>query len=49
MPVTFLISLSESLMWQLSESDIKKVTGVTAFKAARQNDKTALEVLNYYI
>ena len=39
----------ESLMWQLSESDIKKVTGITAFKAARQNDKTALEVVNSYI
>lgn len=39
----------ESLMWQLSEGDIKKVTGITAFKAARQNDKTALEVVNSYI
>jgi glucokinase len=39
----------ESLMWQLSEGDIKKVNGITAFKAARQNDKTALEVVNSYI
>lgn len=39
----------ESLMWQLSEGDIKKVTGITAFKAAKQNDKTALEVVNSYI
>lgn len=39
----------ESLMWQLSEGDVKKVTGITAFKAARQNDKTALEVVNSYI
>lgn len=39
----------KSLMWQLSEGDIKKVTGITAFKAAKQNDKTALEVVNSYI
>ena len=39
----------ESLMWQLSEGDVKKVTGITAFKAAKQNDKTALEVVNSYI
>ena len=39
----------ESLMWQLSEGDIKKVTGITAFKAAKQNDKTALKVVNSYI
>ena len=39
----------ESLMWQLSEGDIKKVNGITAFKAAKQNDKTALEVVNSYI
>ena len=39
----------ESIMWQLSEGDIKKVDGITAFKAARQNDKTALEVVNSYI
>ena len=39
----------ESLMWQLSEGDIKNVTGITAFKAARQNDKTALEVVNSYV
>ena len=39
----------ESLMWQLSEGDIKKVTGITAFKAAKQNDKTALEVVNSYV
>ena len=39
----------ESLMWQLSEGDIKNVTGITAFKAARQNDKAALEVVNSYI
>ena len=39
----------ESLMWQLSEGDIKNVTGITAFKAARQKDKTALGVVNSYI
>ena len=39
----------ESLMWQLSKGDIKNVTGITAFKAARQNDKTALEVVNSYV
>ena len=39
----------ESLMWQLSEGDIKNVTGITAFKAARQNDKTAQEVVNSYV
>ena len=39
----------ESLMWQLSEGDIKNVTGITAFKAARQKDKTALEVVNSYV
>lgn len=39
----------ESLMWQLSEGDVKKVNGITAFKAAKQNDKTALEVVNSYI
>jgi len=39
----------ESLLWQLSEGDIKNVTGITAFKAARQKDKTALEVVNSYV
>ncbi len=39
----------ESLMWQLSAGDIKNVTGITAFKAARQKDKTALEVVNSYV
>lgn len=39
----------ESLMWQLSEGDIRNVTGITAFKAARQKDKTALEVVNSYV
>ena len=39
----------ESLMWQLSKGDIKNVTGITAFKAARQNDKTALKVVNSYV
>ena len=39
----------ESLMWQLSKGDIKNVTGITAFKAARQKDKTALEVVNSYV
>lgn len=39
----------ESLMWQLSEGDIKNVTGITAFKASRQNDKTALEVVYSYV
>lgn len=39
----------ESLMWQLSQGDIKNVTGITAFKAARQKDKTALEVVNSYV
>lgn len=39
----------ESLMWLLSENDINKVNGITPFKAARKNDKSALEVVNSYV
>ena len=38
-----------TLMWELSKNDISKVNGITAFKAARENDKTALEVVSSYV
>jgi glucokinase len=38
-----------TLMWELSKNDISKVNGITAFKAARANDKTALEVVSSYV
>ena len=37
-----------SLMNELCDSDFKKVTGRTAFDAARQEDMTALKVVNLY-
>ena len=44
----FMESNKSSLMWELSQNDISKVNGITAFKAARQGDKTALEVIASY-
>lgn len=40
---------NSTLMWKLSKNDISKVNGITAFKAARENDKTALEVVSSYM
>ena len=44
----FMESSKSSLMWELSQNDIANVNGITAFKAARQGDKTALEVIASY-
>ena len=38
-----------SLMWELCEGDIEKVTGVIPFEAEKQGDKAAKEVVDTYI
>lgn len=38
-----------SLMWELVNQDISKVNGITAFKAARQNDSVACAVVASYV
>lgn len=40
---------SDSLMWELAQGDYNKVSGMTAFKAARQGDSAAQAVVNNYI
>lgn len=38
-----------TVMWELTEGDINKVNGITAFNAMRQSDPTGIEVVNNYI
>ncbi len=39
----------ESVMWDIVNHKIENVDGLTAFKAARKNDKAGTEVVNTYI
>ena len=40
---------ADSLMWELTENDLGKVTGKTAFDAARKGDAAAKAVVNTYM
>ncbi len=40
---------ADSLMWELAENDLGKVTGKTAFDAARKGDAAAKAVVNTYM
>lgn len=40
---------ADSLMWELTENDLGKVTGKTAFDAARKGDAAAKSVVNTYM
>ena len=40
---------ADSLMWKLTENDLGKVTGKTAFDAARKGDAAAKAVVNTYM
>jgi glucokinase len=39
----------DTVMWEMCENGAKKVSGRTAFKAAKQGDKAGLEVVEKYI
>lgn len=39
----------DSMMWDMVDYDLNRVDGSTAFEAARDNDRTAKEVVNNYI
>lgn len=39
----------DSLMWELTEDDINKVSGRTAFNAAKKGDKSGKQVVDMYI
>ena len=39
----------DTVMWEMCENGAKKVSGRTAFKAAKQGDKAGLEVVETYI
>ena len=44
-----MIRYSDSIMWQLCENDINKVSGITAFDAMRQGDAAGKAVVNKYV
>ena len=39
----------DSMMWDIARDDLNNVNGLTAFKAARKDDKAGLEVVDMYI
>lgn len=39
----------DSMMWDMVDYDLNRVNGSTAFEAARDNDRTAKEIVNNYI
>lgn len=39
----------ESMLYKLCNGDIESMNGIIPFKAARENDKAALEVINQYL
>ena len=44
-----MIKYPKSVMWELSDNDINKVSGRTAFDAMRKGDEAATQVVNNYI
>ena len=44
-----MIRYSDSVMWQLCENDINKVSGITAFDAMRKGDLAGKSVVDNYV